>query len=340
MKKTFTFIICLLSLLHAGDSWMEEPFRELNIIERYRPHLNHYFQKSYEYGIYEEKEEVTCLKNKNISAIIDDFDYFVTADNELFRLHFINQELNCKREITVDDLQTIKTIKMIPYSGKLDLLVSDSKVINDTTEILVYKVKSSFEKIGKMSFDEYWKKYHFNSQYRQYYLTYFDTKNSNHKNKVHAIVNKPNKQFMVGYEDRKFLTTHLKNTPNYVLYYLPEDLFLIAFDDHTGFHIFENIHTKNYTKVQNTVKDFLNKIITPWWKKPDLNKINIDNGKLERFIELFSPYEIDQHHQIRYKVVAYKNNTSDVQIVVDKKHTIMIKLAKNDDWKVEDLEFK
>ncbi len=342
MKKIFTFLLCLLPLLHAGDSWMEQPLRDLNIIDRYRPHLNHYFQMSYEYGIYEEKKEVPCLINKKIFTIKNrGLDDYIVSGNQLFHL----SQGHCVDEITVDDLIVIKTIKIIPiYSFirglsifHIHILVSADETLDETSNIVRYKVIPTFEKIDKMQLKDYWKTHEKNPYILKDYVY---QKPKQNKYGVYAIIDAPNKQFTVAYKDKRFLTTHLQNTPEYITHQLPEDLFYVVFSDQPGLHIYENIRKDNYTKVQNTVKKFIEQIITPWWRKPDLDKINIDNGKLERFIALFNPYEIDQRHQIQYKVMAYSNNTSDVQIVVDKKHTTMFKLAKDDDWKVEDLEFK
>lgn len=394
--KFFILVPFFVSLLHAGDSFLEGYtfFSFLNIFlvlispiiigftskktiisffiiliisigidssisytKDYTPSVSHWFQKPYKYGVYKEMEEVECLKNKKITNFIGNVPiaspYVVATSSEIIRLKYSNdyksKKLLCGDKLKIDNLSNINSIYLIYQwdTGGFHILVSDKKSIEEGNKFLVYTFFPKITKLGYMTRKEYLDRYKVHYTNFENYLFHSkksstDIKSSKDVGEIYAITDKVNKQFTMWKKDTKYNTTHLPYTPKFLLYDDYKDLIYIVYEEIDGLHVLNNKYTDDYTKVQNSIKIFIDGLIKPKWDKPDLTKIHtkVNKEKLEKVIQLFNPYTKKSHDVLQYTVLNYDDNLSTVKtFLMDEDQEFIFYLEKKDKWEIIDIKF-
>ncbi len=393
--KVFFLTLSLIAFLHAGDSFLEGYtfFSFLNIflvlispivigftnkktilgffillitsigidsslsyIKDYTPSVSHWFQRPYQYGVYEEMEEIECLKDKNITGFIGNVPiaspYAVaTHDKEIIRLQYSgdykNEKLVCADTLKIDDISNTASIYLIYQwdAGGFHMLVSDQDPTAGNSKFLVYAVFPQITRLGYMTRKEYLDKYKvhhtsFENSLFHSKKSSADIKNSKDIGEIRIVTEKANQQLTVWGKDTKYLSTHLPYTPKYLLYDYSKDLIYIVYEEIGGLHVLRNGRTDDYTKVQSSIKNIIGVLIKPWWNKPDLSTIptNVSKEKLEQVIQTFNPYTKKSRHVLQYEVLSHDNHLSIVKTsLMDEDKAFIFYLEKKDIWEIIDI---
>jgi len=315
-NKFFRNII-LLDVAVFCFSYLYGQFDQFIDYQRQKP--KHHFQESYEYGIYGNPK---LLFSENNDSIIDI--YFDDTDLSYLtkKGHFITK---INRNLIDIDIHSMQPIIARTRTGYDIILMTANKDIFQY-DLNVSKLKSINGTYYKLDFTKYYYKSQYqikktDDTYQSYYddlyaqhLKSNDTKDIERIGYHHFLTVVDTQNSKVIFYDNTYPIHEFKldKKPKLALYNQYKDTLLVVYEkDDSKIYELSNILTKDYTKVQNIIKEIINSAFTSWGEQESLPIDGVNTKDIEQIKEVFnSQKDIDFY----YRVNKQKENLYSIDV--------------------------
>lgn len=320
----------------------------------YIPSIGYSMQEPREYGVYEQREHVTPFIDKNITNLFcNNYNMrflLVSTKTKLFLMFYDSvwdsypnmrdNIFKLEDEITIKDLNSYQIVnvndKVLLLDNNKTMYTYDFPMDREKKKFLFTQVANeALDKyIIRENKDSYTNRLIYGKQSKLFKEKYNCTDTGNYG----IIIDKNNKSIFMCSEGVKYKTTYFKYTPKIATYIADSDTILIAFEEKKGLYVFRNKYTNIFNKIQESVTQLLKTINQRKLNKLDIAKMNLKQKEIQKLIDIFTPYEKNQHHYVDYKVIEYNEKSATVKIKIDRQYIVFFYLRlKKGNWDIEEI---